>query len=316
MNKAYLPNDAQNLEQKYQTGSDFALDAAARDFGDMRTQPAVVQQTVLAELRTTRLDIAQQEAVLFEQFKALPLTPENMNLRADLLNQIDRLETRDLYLLKATQAQILDMGSVGLLNPLYQKETIAGFGDALGGARLSGKGVSSASINGRIGMLKGAIAEAKAAVAAEKAIAQTKIDLNLYRDWPVASDMVQYRVSQLAERATQNPNADTVILGKYVKGDASSYELVARAQGATYFEFPGKTWSEAELQLGVDKMWSVNKQFLDNQIAQGKSFAFTENPKDATQVKPGSFTHQEFQYLLNNGYSLVYEGGFYRAVKK
>jgi hypothetical protein len=182
MNKAYLPKDAQNLEQKYQTGSDLALNDAARDYGDMRTQPAVVQQTVLAELRVTRLDIAQQEAALLEQFKALPLTPENRDLRADLLNQIDRLETRDFFLLQATKAQILDMGSVGLLNPLSQKETIDGFGDALGGARLSGKGVSSASINGRISMLKGAIEEVQTAIAAEKAIVQTKIENNIYRD--------------------------------------------------------------------------------------------------------------------------------------
>ena len=316
MNKAYLPKDAQNLEQKYQSGSDMALNDAARDYANMRTQPASVQQTVLAELRATRLGVATQESGLKLQLDSLPLAVNNTDQRTALQNQIDSLETRDTFLRQATKLQILDMASVGLLNQLDQPETIEGFGDALGGARLSGKGVTSASINGRIGMLKGAMEEAKAAAAAEKAIAQTKIDLNLYRDWPVASDMVQYRVSQLAGRATQNPNADTVVLGKYVEGNASSYEQVARAQGATYFEFPGKTWSEAELQLGVDKMWSVNKQFLDNQIAQGKSFAFTENPKDATQVKPGSFTHQEFQHLLNNGYSLVYEGGVYRAVKK
>ena len=179
MNKAYLPNDAQNLEPKYQTGSDLALNDAARDYGNMRNQPAVVQQTVLAELRVTRLDIAQQEKALLEQFKALPLTPENRDLRADLQNQIDHLETRDFFLLKATQAQILDMGSVGLLNPLSQKETIEGFGDALGGARLSGKGVSATSVNGRINMLKGVIAEAQAEA---KAIAQAKIENNIARD--------------------------------------------------------------------------------------------------------------------------------------
>jgi hypothetical protein len=195
MNKAYLPKGAQVIagvngsNPGTFSGSDLALNDAARDYGDMRSQPAVVQQTVLAELRATRLDIAQQEAVLLEQLKALPLTPENRDRRADLQSQIDRLETRDFFLLKASQAQILDMGSAGLLNPLKQAETVDGFGDALGGARLSGKGVSSASINGRINMLKGAVEEAKAAVAAEKAIVQVKVENGVNADAHFAGEV-------------------------------------------------------------------------------------------------------------------------------
>lgn len=181
-NRVYLPKDAQNIEQRYQSGSDMALNDAARDYADMRTQPASVQQAVLVELRQTRLGIATQESALLQQLNALPLSPENRDQRAALQNQIDRLETRDGFLLTATQAQILDMGSVGLLNPLSQRETTEGFGDALGGARLSGKGVSSAYINGRINMLTGAIAETKAAVAADRVIAQAKVDNNFYRD--------------------------------------------------------------------------------------------------------------------------------------
>ncbi len=150
--------------------------------------------------------------------------------------------------------------------------------------------------------------------AEEGAIAKTRIDLNLYRDWPVASDMVQYRVNQLAERATHNLTADTVVLGKYIEGSASSYERVAKAQGATYFELPGTSWSEAVTQLGAEKMWLINRKFLDDQIAQGKSFVFTADPAAAPK---GSFTAQEFAHLMNSGYKLIQDsGGAYRAVKK
>lgn len=186
-------------------------------------------------------------------------------------------------------------------------------GEALGLARLSGKGISSASINARIDLLKGAVVEAQAASAAEKAVAQTKIDLNIYKDWSSATDMVQNRIVQLAERATLNPNADTVVLGKYIEGSASSYERVAKAKGATYFELPGTSWEQAETQLGTKKMWGINKQFLEMQVAQGKNFEFTADPKAAL---PTSYTAQEYDYLLNSGYKLINDGGVYRAIKK
>jgi len=313
MNKAYLPKDAQVINTKM-TGSDMALNDAARDYANMKALPAAVQWPVLSELRGTRLEVAEQHAGLFQELKSLLLTPENAQRRTDLINQLSALEQRDAALLSASKQQILDMGAAGTANPLKQREAFEGMGEVLGLAKLSLAGGSSASINGRINLLKGAVEEAKAASAAEQAVAQTKIDLNLYRDWPVASDMVQYRVSQLAERATKNPNSDTVVLGKYIEGSANSYEQVAKAQGATYFEFPGKTWSEAEVQLGVDKMWAVNKQFLNNQITQGRSFMFTADPRTAGT---DSFTAKEYNHLLQNGYRLQEEGkGAYRAINK
>ena len=105
-----------------------------------------------------------------------------------------------------------------------------------------------------------------------------------------------------------------VVLGKYVENSASSYEQVAKAQGATYFELPGTSWSEAVTQLGVDKMWSVNKKFLDDQMARDKGFVFTLDPRT---VAADSFTAKEYSHLLHNGYRLIEEaGGTYRAIKK
>ncbi len=139
------------------------------------------------------------------------------------------------------------------------------------------------------------------------------VENNLYKDWPVATDAVAYRVNQLAEIATNNPNASTVVLGKYVPNSAASYQEVAKAQGSTYFELPGQSWDNAVQQLGNDRMWDINKKFLDGQMSQGKSFVFTGDPTASTA---GYFTKMEYQHLQNNGYILIPEGGAYRAIRK
>jgi filamentous hemagglutinin len=60
-------------------------------------------------------------------------------------------------------------------------------------------------------------------------------------------------------------------------------------------------------------MWNINKAFLDQQMAQGKTFLFTGNPASSSA---GYFTKLEFSHLSENGYVIVREGGFYRAIKK
>jgi filamentous hemagglutinin len=60
-------------------------------------------------------------------------------------------------------------------------------------------------------------------------------------------------------------------------------------------------------------MGNIKKAFLDQQISQGKSFLFTGNPAAAPT---GSFTQLEFFHLSNKGYDIVFDGRFYRAIKK
>lgn len=140
------------------------------------------------------------------------------------------------------------------------------------------------------------------------------VDNKLYTDWPVTQDLIGYRITQLADRATNNPDAPLVVLGKYVPGNSSSYEQLARAKGATFFELPGNSWDNAVEQLGAERMWSINREFLDAQIAKGKIFEFTADPRLA---KVDSFTGMEFAHLQSNGYRIVVDakGAFY-AVKK
>jgi filamentous hemagglutinin len=102
-----------------------------------------------------------------------------------------------------------------------------------------------------------------------------------------------------------------VILGKHIEGSVDSYEAVAQARGATYFSM--SDWSVVQSQLGAEQMWNINKTFLNQQMAQGKAFLFTGDP---TSLQAGYFTQLEFSHLSENGYVLVMDGRFYRAVKK
>jgi filamentous hemagglutinin len=103
-----------------------------------------------------------------------------------------------------------------------------------------------------------------------------------------------------------------VILGSYIAGSPNSYEAVAQAQGATYFSM--SDWSQVQGQLGAENMWNINQAFLDQQIAQGKSFAFTSNPANA---RAGSYTQMEYQYLESQGYTFIPDSsGLYHANKQ
>jgi filamentous hemagglutinin len=149
------------------------------------------------------------------------------------------------------------------------------------------------------------------ATAGEAAAQKTATQLNnFYRDG-ASPDIIQQTFNQGALSSTHNASASEVVLGKYVAGSSTSYEAVAQARGSTYFSM--SDWGAVEGQLGNDQMWNINKAFLDQQMAQGKSFLFTGNPSAANA---GYFTKLEFSHLSENGYYLVTDGGFYRAIKK
>jgi filamentous hemagglutinin len=133
---------------------------------------------------------------------------------------------------------------------------------------------------------------------------------NFYRDGP-SSTLLQQTFDQAALSSTHNARATEVILGKHIEGSPASYEAVAKIRGATYFSM--SDWSVVESQLGADQMWNINKAFLNQQMAQEKTFIFTVDPlSDAA----GFYTKKEFSHLSENGYFLVKSGGFYRAIKK
>ena len=163
-----------------------------------------------------------------------------------------------------------------------------------GGAMPAGTGAAVTAIAGK------AAAEAAAA----------KLN-NFYRDG-APPELIQQTFNQAAVSSTHNANASEVVLGKYISGSADSYEAVAQARGSTYFSM--SDWSTVQGQLGKDQMWNINQAFLDQQIAQGKTFLFTSNP---AKVDVGSYTYQEYSHLIGSGYQIVPEpSGYYRAIRK
>ncbi len=173
-----LPKGAQAIDRRGMSGSDMALNDAARDYGHMKAQPEQVQWAVLAELRQTRAQNQSAVAKLEQERTSLAATPQNTQQRWELQQRIDQLQDRDQALLRAAQRQILVMGSGGLLNQFNQRETFEGFGAARASAGLNFKGMGGANIGARLAMAKEAAQEAKAIAAAERAIARTKVELN------------------------------------------------------------------------------------------------------------------------------------------
>ena len=123
-----------------------------------------------------------------------------------------------------------------------------------------------------------------------------------------------YEVKWLAYKATHNPKANTVTLGKYEKINRElSYDTVAKKHKDTYFDMGEKGWNEASAMVNgnKDEMWRVNKQFLDTQIAKGKTFRFSHDPK----IEDGSYYNREIDYLNEHGYIIDEEnkGGLWYA---
>ncbi len=76
---------------------------------------------------------------------------------------------------------------------------------------------------------------------------------------------------KLAKFATHNNSGNKVGLGKYIEGSANSYEVLSQKYGYTYYEMKAKYWNKMAQTLG-ENVWNVNRAFLDQQRALGKSF--------------------------------------------
>ncbi|ALR35853.1 hypothetical protein LV28_25050 [Pandoraea pnomenusa] len=134
---------------------------------------------------------------------------------------------------------------------------------------------------------------------------------NFYRDG-AAPELLQQAYRQAAVSSTHNAASSEVVLGKYIAGSESSYEAVAASRGSTYFSM--SDWNAVQGQMGADKMWNINRAFLDQQMAQGKNFVFTLDPRSVSEL---SYTAKEYDYLQRNGYVLQEgTGGLFHAIKK
>ena len=97
-----------------------------------------------------------------------------------------------------------------------------------------------------------------------------------------------------------NPGSNEVVLGR-----SGTYEQVAQSRGSTYFHTSDARWNEVHDMFGVgDKgMWRINKAFLDQQVAAGRTFVLSNNPI----VEGGYYLAKEVAYLVSKGigYSIL-----------
>lgn len=166
-------------------------------------------------------------------------------------------------------------------------------------ASLSGKGArigAVASLPGEEGM---------------NAVASAVTDVEAAGASQVSGSAMDQFFAHSAEAATHNAGSNEVVLGRHIKDSPKSYDEVAKARGSTYFSM--NNWGAVSAEVGDAQMWRINQSFLDQQIAQGKTFLFTSDP---SKVPIGTFTNLESSYLTSRGYTVVPdEGGMYRAVK-
>jgi hypothetical protein len=105
--------------------------------------------------------------------------------------------------------------------------------------------------------------------------------------------------------------ADTVVLGKYGDGGPTAYTSVAKDMDAQYFQLDN--WDELASKYSDDEIWKINQKFLDIQTSSGREIYLSHNPAD--YIGDGSFYSREIEYLLDNGYELVDEGGVWHAIR-
>lgn len=74
---------------------------------------------------------------------------------------------------------------------------------------------------------------------------------------------------------------------------------------AQYFQ--SDNWKELSSKYLDEEIWKVNEKFLDIQTSSGREIYLPHNPED--YIGDGSFYSKEIQYLLDNHYKFINEGG-------
>ncbi len=228
-NRANKPKGGQTIEAGL-SGSQMALNDAARDNGHMKAQPVQVQMAVLGQLRQQRQDLGQEYAALQNELHG-SLSAER---RTTVMQRMGELEDKDQRLRQAVVMQILDMAQAGNISPAKQREWTEGFGAALGAARL-GIGMR-APIGQRVDMFRGAAAETAAARQVAKDVQGARIDNNFNRDG------AQYNVDEiLAKPKGERPDPTTYLTPRQVDAHAREFSqgasnLVPNGAFQTYYK--------------------------------------------------------------------------------
>ena len=121
-------------------------------------------------------------------------------------------------------------------------------------------------------------------------------------------DVTTKKLDVIVEKAGK---VDAVVLGKYGDGSPTAYTSVAKDMDAQYFQLDN--WDELAARYSDDEIWKINEKFLDIQTSSRREIYLSHNPED--YLGKGQFYSRELQYLLDNGYKFVDEGGIWYAVR-
>lgn len=111
---------------------------------------------------------------------------------------------------------------------------------------------------------------------------------------------------QVYQHAFHNMDSDVAVLGRFEEGSPTSYEAVAKAQGAAYFELGTEggidLWESVRDANGftsnADLFDALNAPFLDDILVDNKTIVFTHDPLAAPK---GSFLATEYDYIFRTG---------------
>ncbi len=124
------------------------------------------------------------------------------------------------------------------------------------------------------------------------------------------------RIEYYLSKSRNNLDSNTVILGSTGK-----YDVIAQNEGYTYFKMEDDIWDMLVNEAGnnYDIIWTVNEQFIDEQIASGKTILLSNNPNKGYYFSDGTkrFYQRELDYITSHGYEFKkINNGIWQAIRK
>jgi len=105
---------------------------------------------------------------------------------------------------------------------------------------------------------------------------------------------------KLAAKFTHNKKSSVVVIGKTDGGASTGYVAVAKKSKATYFRMSDTKWVKLRAEYGPEFMWDMNKAFLEQQMAMGKTF------KASHAIDTATFSfREEILFLQDNGIIII-----------
>ena len=214
------------------SGSDIALNDAARSRSSMLSEPPKVQWATLNQLRQSRFENQEKLKGVNQALETMVLSPANAERVTQLNKQKDALMFRDQFLLGAVRGQLENMSwsGSGLLVPGNYREWTEGMG-MIAGAKVGSvtpgrisNGVSDIKegVSKGLERVKAELGSGKAAQAEADALSAAKVEINANTDASFAGGVpVRPRDGQVPAGTAQ---VDTPIAKHLIEAEIKNYK--------------------------------------------------------------------------------------------